>query len=165
MSEEQGKQKLKWYKNWWNYLFLLIFVLLITLLCVRPMGHIENGPGPGGQYHTISDELKNAVAQYATDHDGALPILNGTYTNDDCSNCSVINISALLIANGGLLREVPHNCNLSASGNDNCGGDASLGCRNESSYFWLVDTNGSVFSYCAGAGCTTNNSGYQDVWP
>jgi hypothetical protein len=87
------------------------------------------------------------------------------YSNANCSECYVINISALLIANGGLLRETPENCRLSATGNDNCGGNASLGCSTDASYIWLVDADGNVFSYCAGAGCATNNSGYQDVWP
>ena len=116
-------------------------------------------------YTTEHEQIQNAVADYSAKHNGALPALNSTYTNANCSNCSVINISALLVENGGMLRMAPDGLNLSANGNDNCGGNASLGCKKESSYIWLVNSAGDVYSYCAGTKCLTNNSGYQDVWP
>ena len=116
-------------------------------------------------YSVTADELQNAVFAYASDHNGSFPILNSTYTNICCQNCSVINISAVLVVNGGLLRMAPDSCHLSAIGNDNCCGNASLGCSNYSSYIWLVNNNGSIFSYCAGSGCVTNNTCYQGVYP
>lgn len=146
------------------FAIILIAILLVLGFFVSNSGWQES-PQKQNAYMTVHAELQNAVAGYSTYHNESLPILDCTYTNAECSNCSVINISALLSANGGLLAEVPHGCNLSASGNDNCGGNASLGCRNDSSYIWIVDADVNVFSYCAGTGCTTNNSGYQDVWP
>jgi hypothetical protein len=165
MSGEQGKPK-RWYKNWriitqW---FLVVLVLcVITGIIVMGVGG-QYGTSCDGYYCT-EDKILDAVAHYQSKHNGFLPVLNGTYTNANCSNCNVINIRALLVTNGGLLQRLPVVLNLSASGNDNCGGNASLGCNNYGSYIWVVDTSGNVFSYCAGAGCTTNNSGYQDVWP
>ena len=116
-------------------------------------------------YMITLDELQNAAVVYSMDHDGSLPTLTGNYTNNCCQNCRVININALLEANGGILHEAPDGLYLSASGNDNCGGNAILGCNNYSSYIWIVNTSGNIFSYCAGSGCTTINACYQDVWP
>ena len=164
MSEEQGKAARKWYKNWKSIGLILLVLCIIAFVIVLSAEPGYDGDGYPA-YTIVRDDIKNAVAYYQTTNNGSLPILNGTYTNANCSNCDVINISALLTANGGMFREAPDGLNLSASGNDNCGGNASLGCTNECSYIWLVDTNGSVFSYCAGIECTTNNSGNQGVWP
>lgn len=162
MSKEQGKPN-KWYKYWRTILYLSFLLCIIAFVIVFSVGQLpEEGESP---WFGLSDAIGNSVAHYQSTHNGSLPILNGTYTNANCTNCSVINISALIVTNGGLLREAPNGLNLSPSGNDNCGGNASLGCNNYSSYIWIVDTQGNVFSYCAGAGCTTNNSDYQDVWP
>jgi hypothetical protein len=161
MSEEQGQQK----KKGWGFLLLFFVILLIAGYCVW---FANSGLPPdmrGPVWDEAHDDIKNAVTGYATYHNGSLPTLNGIYSNANCSDCSVINISALLHTNDGMLYDYPDSLHLSASGNDNCGGNASLGCRNDSSYIWIVDTYGNVYSYCAGAGCITNNSGYQDVWP
>ena len=167
MSEEQGKPNLKWYK-----VRLRVFILILPIICfviylvllwqpwVDCCGQTRNI-----KYLVNKDEIQNAVTYYAESHKQSFPILNGTYSNANCSNCSVINISALLVISKGILAKAPDGLNLSTSGNDNCGGDSSLGCSTYASYIWIVDTDGNVFSYCAGAGCTTNNSGYQDVWP
>ncbi|MFA5055036.1 MAG: hypothetical protein WC562_02540 [Dehalococcoidia bacterium] len=168
-DKTRGAKPVEWTRR--RYLAPVAIVIGVFLLGAVGLTFIwyvnsrDEGCGGCRAYNTVSDELKNAVAQYASDRNGSLPILSGTYINADCLNCPVINISALLTANGGLLAEVPQSCNLSTSGNDNCRGDTNLGCSNEGSYIWIADTYGNVFSYCAGAECTTNNSGYQDVWP
>jgi len=168
MSEEQGEPTDK-SRDLLTIIMVFITLIAILLAVFLSPDSVFDEPPPNCKdcaYNTNQNKLKNAIAEYASRNDGTLPILNGTYTVTGCSNCSVINISALLPVNGGrILSEVPECCYLSPSGNDNCGGNASLGCNNEGSYIWLVDTQGNVFSYCAGAGCTTNNSGYQDVWP
>jgi hypothetical protein len=167
MSEEQVKPKLKWYKIRLRVFALILpiigFVIYLVLLWqpwVDCCGVHRNSA-----YFVTKDKIQNAVTYYAESHNQSLPILNGTYTNSNCSNCHVLNVSALITANGGLLRTYPDGLSLSASDNDNCGGNASLGCSSESSYIWIVGDNGVVYSFCAGAGCTTNNSDYQDVWP
>ena len=166
MSEEQWKpvHNRRESRSLIIFAIIIIAILSILLFFVADPGWHEPPQKPHA-YNIEHDDIQNAVTGYAVDHDEALPILNGTYTNTDCSNCSVIDISALLIANGGLLTDVPDSCNLSISGNDNCGGNVDLGCSKEGSYIWLTDIYGNVYSYCAGVECTTNNSGYQGVWP
>ncbi len=173
---EDPRNPIRWYKLrdrndkgsvlGWIFLVILIAIVIIIVL-VSPEGGCFDCDGGlvYSAYNTAKDEIQNAVTAYQTDHNKLIPTLSGIYTNANCSNCNVINISALVVANGGILREAPDGLNLSASGNDNCGGDADLGCSNGSSYIWIVNTYGVAFTYCAGAGCTTNNSGYQDVWP
>ena len=136
---------------------------MIAFVIVLSTGGEFQHEGP--TYNTPREQIQSAVIGYQADHNGSLPTLNGTYTNANCSNCSVINISALLVANGGLLRTAPSSLNLSANGNDNCGGNASLGCKNYSSYIWLVDSGGNVYSICVGKKCNSNCTGYQGVWP
>lgn len=167
MSKEQGKPTEK-SRDFLTIILVFVTIIAILLAVFLSPDTVFDGPPPDCQdcaYNTNQVELKNSIAEYASRNEGTLPILNGTYTVTECSNCSVINISAVLVANGGMLRKVPDSCNLSITGNDNCGGNADLGCSNKGSYIWLTDIYGNVFSYCAGAGCTTNNSDYQDVWP
>jgi hypothetical protein len=166
MNEEQEKPAKKWYKKRINiFIFVLLLLVCVTITLIvllrgQPDGNCENDA-----WCTIRNQIQHAVSAYAENHSGALPTLSGSYTNDNCSSCHVINISALLVTNGGPLRTVPSGCNLSAIGNDNCGGNASLGCVNGSHYIWIVDQKGIVYSYCAGYGCPSNNSGRQGVWP
>jgi hypothetical protein len=174
MNEGQGKPK-RWYKKYLSefdknlrrLLVIVVFALILAFICVFIINEWNNSPSDNrpATYSTAREVIQSAVAAYGSIHNESLPTLNGTYTNANCSNCSVVNISALLVINGGMLRTYPDGLKLSVSGNDNCGGNASLGCRNGSSYIWIVDTQGTVYSYCTGAGCKTNNSGYQGVWP
>ena len=166
MSEEQRKPKKKWYRkrSVIAELLILLVVFVIAVFIYLLRGEVPYAPHDRA-YLVTKDELQNAVAYYRDANDESLPILSFAYTNAECLNCHVLNISALITANGGLLQNYPDGLNLSASGNDNCGGNASLGCSPDASYIWIVDNDGNVFSYCAGAGCATNNSGYQDVWP
>jgi hypothetical protein len=164
MSEEQIKPKRKWYKNWVNWINIVVLLLFIAFICViifLPPEYQHERP----TYNTPREQIQNAVVDYQANHNGSLPTLSGTYTNANCSNCGVINISALLATNGGYLRTAPDCLNLSTNGNDNCGGNASLGCKKGSHYIWIVDSNGSVYSTCVGKDCTSNSSGYQGVWP
>jgi hypothetical protein len=159
MSEEQGKPAEKWYKQR-SSILMLATAVICGIIALPLIGWAMNDSAPDmsrqAAYNTAREDIQTAVTNYSEMHNQALPTLNGTYTTTNCSGCHVINISALGWAYG---------MNLSASGNDNCGGNASLGCSNYSSYIWIVDTHGTVYSYCAGAKCTTNNSGYQGVWP
>ena len=161
MSEEW-----KWNKSWPGILLFIVMICIIAagIWCMTQSEPKEPQLPP---WQAAQEQIQSAVTAYQANpsYNGLLPILNATYTNANCSNCSVINISTLLAANDGILRSAPAGLNLSASGNDNCGGNASLGCSNEGSYIWLVNSNGDVYSYCARAQCMTNNSGYQGVWP
>ena len=165
MSEEQEKPKRKWNKNWPGVLFVLFLVCVIAFVIVLSAGG-EFGHESPNAYPTAREQIQNAVADYSETHNKSLPILNGTYTNANCSNCHVVNMSALLASNGGMLRSMPSGVYASVTdGNDNCGGNTSLGCQSGWSYIWIVNANGDVYSYCVGKGCTSNNSSYQGVWP
>ena len=166
MSEEQRKSKSRQLKKL-SYIILpllVIFVITVSYIMTRGPEYGTEIPSPCYSYAAARDAIGEAIARYASAHNGSLPTLNGTYANANCSNCRVVNFSALII-NNYLRPNHIYGRYLSTDGNDNCGGNASLGCSNEGSYIWIVDTNGSVFSYCAGTGCTTNNTGCQDVWP
>ena len=165
MSEGQGKPNGVWSDLRPFVLFFVFAIVIFAVLILISNSGWQESPQKPAAYMTAQEQIQPAVTFYAENHNQSLPILNVTYTNANCSNCHVLDISALLAANGGLMREAPYCLNLSASGNDNCGGNASLGCRNGSSYIWIVNSIGDVYSYCAGAGCKTNNSGYQGVWP
>jgi len=164
MSEEQIEPKRKWFKKPRIIFLSLILICIIALVIVLTVG-LDYKVNRDLFYPYVRNDIQDAEVYYESMNNGALPILNGTYTIPECSNCSVINISALLIANGGLLDKIPEGLYLNASGNDNCGGNANLGCSKEGSYIWIVDADGDVYSYCAGTGCTTNNSSYQDTLP
>ena len=171
MTKEQRQPAKKWYKRKSNRFDRFALVCLVCLVCAgayiawAATQGTDKYPPRANQYQTTKDLVQKAVTAYAENHSGTLPTLNGTYTNADCSQCEILNISALLVKDGGMLRVAPDGLNLSTSGNDNCGGNASLGCRNGSSYIWIVDSKETVYSYCTGTGCITNNSDYQGVWP
>lgn len=121
-------------------------------------------------YMSVHDDIQDAVTAYAADHDGSLPILNAHRTVDECTDCHIIDIGALLTSNGGLLSDVPDGCygsTVIAGTNDNCdGGFGVTGCSPSSHYLWLVDSWGYAYSKCEGNGCASNSqSGYQQVWP
>jgi hypothetical protein len=124
-------------------------------------------------YGAIKDDINNAVIAYAADHRGNLPIdsnpsqlitynANGNPTNP----CYVINMSALLTTQGGMLREIPD-----GTRQDNCYGGAA-GCSNLNHYTWGITITGAVYSRCdtnnasPQTTCPTGNAtGYQGVWP
>jgi hypothetical protein len=163
MNEEQGKPAKKWYKTLSGIIFIALSCLVIASIIFLATGQTpDRGESP---FVWMPEMIQNGVDYYAAHHNGSLPTLSGTYTIDGCVNCSVINVSALLSANGGMLREAPDGLALVGPGMDNCNGNKSLGCANDHHYIWIVDANGSVSSTCVGKGCTSNNSGYQGVWP
>ena len=167
MNEAQEKPKKKWYKNR-SIIFTLViaFICVIVAFCYMAIGGVcRPCITSANHYSNAKLRVQNAVTNYSKGHDGALPTLSGSYTNSNCSNCSVIDISALVNESGNEWLMSQSGLNLSANSNDNCGGNSSWGCLNGEHYIWMVNTRGIVYSYCAGAGCATNNSGYQGVWP
>jgi hypothetical protein len=134
-----------------------------------PLSFAETHPDEAA-YMSVHDDIQDAVAAYAADHAGSLPILNAHRTVDECTDCHIIDIGALLTSNGGLLSDVPDGCygsTVIAGTNDNCdGGFGVTGCSPSSHYLWLVDSWGYAYSKCEGNGCASNSqSGYQQVWP
>jgi hypothetical protein len=170
MSEEQEKPKLNGNiipSSGVSKIALLITIFVVLVIAAIGIMSIGGNLHPANYvpYNDSKDKIQNAVTTYKNNYSGNLPIMNCTYTNDNCSQCKVINMSALLTANGGTLQHIPDGLNLDSKDNDNCGGDASLGCNNRYSYIWIVNSSGTVFSYCAGVNCQSNDSGYQGTWP
>jgi len=169
-------------KSGFTLIELLIVMVILAILAgvvVMAVGGVF-GTAKDSAYNTVKDDLQNAVVAYATDHQGNFPFNSSAANmpvNADCAACEYINMSALLTANGGTLREVPDGVVSVAGGsavapNDNCdatGGTTAV-CDAAGHYIWGADAYGNVYSYCtAGATavgvCTTNESGYQGVWP
>jgi hypothetical protein len=122
----------------------------------------------GVNYDMTKSDFRNAVAGYASENLGTLPILTGTYTNAECSACNIVNMSALLVENGGMFNSCPDGMwQGPGPSDDNCdaSGGSISGCSASNHYIWIIDLVGNVYSYCQGAECTSTNSGYQGVWP
>ncbi|MFA5055034.1 MAG: hypothetical protein WC562_02530 [Dehalococcoidia bacterium] len=166
MSEEQEKPRHTWHKQ---AIFQWFFVVLV--LCVIA-GIIVMGVG--GQYGPFYSPncngavwvIESDIIYYSAYHNGSMPVLNGSYSNANCSSCHVINMSAVLSC--GSLWAVPEDTwQGPGADDDNCDSQdgAITGCSASNNYIWIVDANGSVYSYCIGIDCQTNNSGYQGLLP
>jgi prepilin-type N-terminal cleavage/methylation domain-containing protein len=168
-------------KSGFTLIELLIVMVILAILAgvvVMAVGGVF-GTAKSAAYNAVKDDMQNAVVAYATDHQGNFPYNASTAhipTNGNCSTCHYVNMSAIMTNRGGTLREVPDGTVLIAGGtavapNDNCDYESSNAvCDSAAHYIWGADDYGNVYSYCsAGATavgtCTTNNSGYQGVWP
>ena len=156
----------------------ILTVLTLGLLIVssvacsgKSSGNNDANTNPGSDtpaaYNTAREQIMNAVTAYAATHQGNFSILPGTATVAECVDCSLVDMNALLVSNGGLLRAVPAGTYSTAGmNNDNCDGGAS-GCLTNNHYVWIINTTtGLVYSKCMGNDCANNNtSGYQGIWP
>ena len=131
---------------------LLLGMVVSGVACSSSGG--GSGGGSGGQssaYNNVKDELQNAVTAYATEHQGTFP----------CDTYGVIDMSALLTSNGGLLHQIP-----AGTRQTNCAAGGASGCSDNNHYTWLLTSTGIVYSSCVGSDCNSNDaSGYQGVWP
>lgn len=165
MSEEQGKPKWHWCSIG-KILAAVVFIGVIIFMIVLISFPITPSRPPN--CNGLVRVVESNVYYYSSYHNGSLPVLNGSYSNANCSSCHVINMSALLAENGGMLRSIPEGTWQGHGANDdNCDSSDgnSTGCSAANNYIWIVDDNGSIYSYCKGAGCKTNNSGYQGLLP
>ena len=172
MNEAQEKPKKKWHKIRPKIVVLLILACAITAIVVLLLGQHDNNAYTcypvGSAYCAVKEDVQRAVTNYSETHNSSLPTLSGTYTNANCSACHIVNMSAMLVANGSFLRQVTDGTWQGPSTtDDNCDSLAGhiSGCSASNHYIWIVDNSGTVYSYCVGAGCETNNSGKQDIWP
>jgi prepilin-type N-terminal cleavage/methylation domain-containing protein len=174
-------------KGGFTLIELLIVMVILAILAgvvVMAVGGVF-GTARSSAYTSVKDDLQNSVTGYATDHNGNFPFntstgsLGGLFAcNSTSTSCYVLNFSAMMTSNGGMLREVPDGTFLNASGtasnpSDNC--DASNpalgGCMAANHYTWGADTTGNVYSYCSNTsgnanGCTDLvHTGYMGVWP
>ena len=169
-------------KGGFTLIELLIVMVILAILAgvvVMAVGGVF-GSAHEAAYNSVHDDLQNATVAYATDNNGDFPQLSGNYTITTpmaCTACRILNISALLTSNGGMLRAIPDglftgsndgsdsNCDATMTASESCGG----------SYVWVIDTYGNLFSTCQGTDCSEaddagciagNTSGFcDDVWP
>ena len=161
-------------KGGFTLIELLIVMVILAILAgvvVMAVGGVF-GSAHEAAYAAVHDDLQNATIAYATDNNGQFPTLNGTYNvtgpaPDTCTNCEVLNITALLTANGGMLRAIPDGLyDSNASGTDNCdGGGSAAGCEADSHYVWIIDTFGNLYSNCIGCSADNTNGFISDYWP
>ena len=156
----------------WTYAGITLFsmLLLIPILAgvvVMAVGGVFGTAKPAA-YNSVKDDVQNAVTAYATDHQGNFPysVSVKMANNAECSvtnPCYIINMNALLVSQGGILRQIP-----SGTRQANCAQVGASGCSDLNHYTWGATSTGIVYSRCDtadGKTCTTQNSGYQDVWP
>ncbi|MFA5374581.1 MAG: prepilin-type N-terminal cleavage/methylation domain-containing protein [Dehalococcoidia bacterium] len=165
-------------KGGFTLIELLIVMVILAILAgvvVMAVGGVF-GTAKSSAYNAVKDDIQNAVVAYATDNQGSFPynISATTFTNANCSTCYVLNMSKLLTANGGMLRQIPDGCADLAT-LDNCDGipagqEVYDVCKATNHYLWGADSKGNVYSFCDDTGapdklCTSNNSGYQGQFP
>jgi prepilin-type N-terminal cleavage/methylation domain-containing protein len=121
-------------------LIVLVILAILAGVVVMAVGGVFSTSRESA-YNTTDEELKNAVAQYASNNMGDLP--NGAAINiSGVTTAYTINMSLLLVENDGILSSYPD-----SSSDDNCSG-----CTG--SYTWAIDTYGNVYSACTEAGCS-----------
>ena len=154
-------------KSGFTLIELLIVMVILAILAgvvVMAVGGVF-GTAKSAAYDAVKDDISNAVTGYATDNEGNFPYNVSTpmTANANCSTCYVINMSALLVSQGGMLRNIPDGTRQA-----NCAAGGASGCSDNNHYTWGVNTYGVVYSRCDTADsktCTSNESGYQGVWP
>jgi prepilin-type N-terminal cleavage/methylation domain-containing protein len=164
-------------KKGFTLIELLIVMVILAILAgviVMAVSGVFKSAGDTA-YNTTKEQLADAVALYAANssHPGQYPTTGGTNTTTNCSACSVINVSKLLVSEGGLLQKLPDGL-YAASGTianmSNCGyAGMTVKCVDTNHYQWLIQTtNGSIYSLCIG-GCTLNTltgtDGFGGLWP
>jgi prepilin-type N-terminal cleavage/methylation domain-containing protein len=154
-------------KKGFTLIELLIVMVILAILAgvvVMAVGGVF-GTSRETAYNTTKGELKNAVAQYASDHMGVLPVSGNTTYNITGTTpaCDLINIDLLMVSVGGILAKAPDSCANVNGGN--CTASAEVG-----SYTWVMDDYGNVYSACTGTKCSGgtpapgNASGYTDAY-
>ncbi|MEA1959008.1 MAG: hypothetical protein U9N44_04960, partial [Chloroflexota bacterium] len=151
---------------------VMVILAILAGVVVMAVGGVFSSAHEAA-YNAVKDDIQNSVVAYATDHNGTFPYntSNALDSNANCSTCYVLDFTLMLTANGGMLREVPDGCFAkTGADNDNCDSASIAGCDAANHYIWGADQYGNVYSFCDNSStstddCTTNNSGFQGVWP
>ncbi len=169
-------------KSGFTLIELLIVMVIIAILAgviVMAVGGVF-GNARSAAYNTAREQIQNAVTAYSANASsaGQLPANGSPAAAYQCSFLTgtvyVVNISALLASNSGMLRTVPDGVYVSGNAtvtNTNINGSAPTGYSG-GHYIWEMDSAGTVASVCVNIGGGTVNcnahltvNGYQNVWP
>ena len=167
-------------KSGFTLIELLIVMVILAILAgvvVMAVGGVF-GNAKSKAYNVTKDELKNAVADYASRNSGSMPYTGTMNVTIDGTVRYVINMSALLTANGGLEAAVPASMAKLTSGTyaalDNCDftGGTTATCSTTAHYIWATDTYGNIYSLCddtnggsTSCNCSDSCDGFQTVYP
>lgn len=161
-------------KKGFTLIELLIVMVILAILAgvvVMAVGGVF-GNARERAYDTTKDELKNAVAEYASRHSGDFPYTstaNITLTSP-AGTYYIINIGDILTENEGVLASVPDSVALLDTA-DNCDGGLTCTASNDAHYVWLMDAYGNIYSQCddENGGSTAcdaeDEDGFMTVYP
>ena len=170
-------------KSGFTLIELLIVMVILAILAgvvVMAVGGVF-GTSKNRAYDVTKDELKNAVADYSTRFSGAFPYnasvagfnTSITLTTGGTVTGYIINVSALLVTNGGLLSKAPASTANISGTNDNSDfgtGGYCPAAATTAHYIWYQDTFGNVYSTCSnangGTACANvSTDGFQTTYP
>ena len=170
-------------KGGFTLIELLIVIVIIAILAgviIMSIGGVF-GNARETAYSTARQQIQNAVMAYSanTSNAGQLPkVANATsgWTSNNLTPTQyVVNVTLLLVSNGGMLRQVPDGIYTS--------GNATYGISNINlwpapdgyaggHYVWLMDQFSTVASICVNTSSSTGNcnapvgvNGYCGTWP
>jgi type II secretory pathway pseudopilin PulG len=140
----------------------MVILAILAGVVVMAIGGVF-GTSRERAYDVTKNELKNAVAQYASDNYGALPDLDVAVAiniSECIGTCNIIDIDKLLVANNGILGKVP----------ESCADDNGTGCAAndpDGSYTWAMDIYGNIYSACTGCDGAESpyTDGFQTIYP
>jgi hypothetical protein len=137
---------------------LTVLIILAGIIAVYWFTTVDMSTN--GDYKAVADKLTDEVADYKAHNGGSLPIFGTAVTlQNPAGTYFIIDICKLM-------SYMSEDCvAVEGAGNDNCD-TGGCQCNASASYIWLLDTNGKLFSKCAGDKCSsTESDGYQGVWP
>ncbi len=161
-------------KRGFTLIELLIVMVILAILAgvvIMAVGGVF-GTAHETAYESVKPQLQNGVIEYATDNNGDLPPVIGSWNQTILTPLGSVNNTAILdvcsiIGVDRILRTMPDGVYLGTGGaDDNCDGLTCGGCIIDNSYVWYIDSGGNVYSLCPGDDCTLHDTdGYQDTWP
>ncbi len=161
-------------KSGFTLIELLIVMVILAILAgvvVMAVGGVF-GTSKNRAYDVTKDEMKNAVADYSTRFSGAFPYNSSINISVDGTLRFIINTSALLVSNGGILSKPPASTANWSGGADNCDFAPTGYCvasQLASHYIWTQDNYGNVYSTCvntSGTLCDRSNAdGFMTTYP
>ena len=161
-------------KKGFTLIELLIVMVILAILAgvvVMAVGGVF-GNARERAYNTTKDEIKNAVAEYASRHSGDFPYTSTVNRSVGGTTYYIINIGNITTSEGGVLADIPDSvAAITGANNDNCDNGATCTGHNDAHYVWLMDVYGNIYSECddtngGSTACADDDAdGFQTVYP